>query len=167
MCAQCAHMYHVTSCQHKDNIYMDGKVHKMQNVLSVLVEQSLLNSDWICQNVKDHSSNLTMQCEMDQVSFNNLSLIFCFLDLKTDLKCHRLPGPACTLGTINLQQPLEDFHPENVLPPFSNVFAIVIFSFADLQVVDPCDVLALAPSRRRAIAAGNQTTCGPTTCLWA
>ena len=53
------------------------------------------------------------------------------------------------------------------LPLFSNVFAIVIFSFADLQVVDPCDVLALAPSRRRAIAAGNQTTCGPTTCLWA
>lgn len=165
MCAQCTHVScYILSTQGQ---YMDGKVHKMQNLLLVLVEKSLLNSDWICQNVKDHSSNLTMQSEMDQASFNNLSLIFCFLDLTTDLKCHRLPGPACTLGTINLQQPLEDFHPENVLPPFSNVFAIVISSFADLQVVDPCDVLALAPSRRRAIAAGNQTTCGPTTCLWA
>ena len=143
---------------------MDGKVHKMQNVLSVVVEQSLLNSNWICHNMKDSSPNLTMQCEMDQVSFipNDLSLIFCFLDLKTDLRCHWLSGTACTLGAINLQQPLEDFHSENVLPPFSNVFAIVIFSFADLQVVDPCDVLALAPSRRRAIAAGNQTRCGPT-----
>ena len=61
---------------------MDGKVHKMQNVLSVVVEQSLLNSNWICHNMKDSSPNLTMQCEMDQVSFipNDLSLIFCFLD---------------------------------------------------------------------------------------
>ena len=120
VCSMCTHVScYILSTQGQ---YMDGKVHKMQNVLSEVVEQSLLNSDWICQNVKDHSSNLTMQCEMDQVSINNLSLIFCFLDLKTDLKCHWLSGTACTLGTINLQQPLEDFHSENVLPPFFQCF---------------------------------------------
>ena len=79
VCSMCTHVScYILSTQGQ---YMDGKVHKMQNVLSVLVEQSLLNSDWICQNVKDHSSNLTMQCEMDQVSFNSFSSIFCFLDL--------------------------------------------------------------------------------------